>query len=74
MITLTPPLPSRAQEDFALGMMGVDLGSQPGVHVLAEEYLLIRAGAAPAALLVTVGQGMFRGLQVGRAAGRGFGS
>ncbi|KAL4419186.1 hypothetical protein ABPG77_007776 [Micractinium sp. CCAP 211/92] len=48
--------------DGALALMGA--GPETGrVHELATEFLVIRAAAAPAALLMTVGQGAFRGLQ-----------
>ncbi|PRW33758.1 MATE efflux family [Chlorella sorokiniana] len=48
--------------DGALALMGA--GPETGnVHELATEFLTIRALAAPAALLMTVGQGAFRGLQ-----------
>ncbi|EFN56963.1 hypothetical protein CHLNCDRAFT_51240 [Chlorella variabilis] len=46
----------------ALSLMGA--GPEAGrVHELATEFLVVRALAAPAALLMTVGQGAFRGLQ-----------
>ncbi|KAK9823864.1 hypothetical protein WJX72_006021 [[Myrmecia] bisecta] len=53
-------------------MMGSDqllllMGAAPDTHAstftLAREYLVYRACAAPAALLMTVGQGTFRGLE-----------
>lgn len=47
--------------DPALSWMGAD--SSPHVHELAHEYLVWRALAAPAALLLTASQGAFRGLQ-----------
>lgn len=48
--------------DGALALMGA--GPETGhVHELATEFLLVGAAAAPAALLMTVGQGAFRGLQ-----------
>jgi len=48
--------------DAALQLMGLDPHDTQLLH-LATEFLLIRATAAPAALLVTVCQGVFRGLQ-----------
>ncbi|KAL4425326.1 hypothetical protein ABPG75_009342 [Micractinium tetrahymenae] len=51
-----------AGSDGALALMGA--GPETGrVHELATDFLVIRAAAAPAALLMTVGQGAFRGLQ-----------
>lgn len=51
-----------AGSDGALALMGA--GPETGrVHELATEFLVIRAAAAPAALIMTVGQGAFRGLQ-----------
>ena len=51
-----------AGSDGALALMGA--GPETGrVPELATEFLVIRAAAAPAALLMTVGQGAFRGLQ-----------
>lgn len=51
-----------AFSDGALALMGA--GPETGrVHELATQFLVIRAAAAPAALLMTVGQGAFRGLQ-----------
>lgn len=47
----------------ALSLMGADESASPSMFGLAKDFLLIRAAAAPAALLVTVGQGVFRGLQ-----------
>lgn len=49
--------------DPALELMGADQSSSPEMFALAKDFLLIRAMAAPAALIITVGQGVFRGLQ-----------
>lgn len=49
-----------------LSWMGAD-SSQQHMQDLALQYLLFRAAAAPAVLLVTVGQGVFRGIQNMRA-------
>eukprot|EP00878_Enallax_costatus_P012975 GHUV01013552.1.p1 GENE.GHUV01013552.1~~GHUV01013552.1.p1 ORF type:complete len:468 (+),score=125.24 GHUV01013552.1:726-2129(+) len=49
-----------------LTLMGAD-SSQQHMQDLALQYLLFRAVAAPAVLLVTVGQGVFRGIQNMRA-------
>lgn len=51
-----------AGSDGALSLMGA--GPETGsLHQLASDFLWIRALAAPAALIMTVGQGAFRGLQ-----------
>lgn len=47
----------------ALILMGADPSSSPEMFSLAKDFLLIRALAAPAVLLMTVGNGTFRGLQ-----------
>eukprot|EP00955_Chlamydomonas_euryale_P054726 355922-Chlamydomonas_euryale.AAC.6 len=52
-----------ANADTSLSLMGLDAASDPTLFASARSYLLLRAGAAPAALLVTVSQGVFRGLQ-----------
>ncbi len=49
--------------DQALMLMGADPSSTPEMFSLAKDFLLIRALAAPAVLLMTVGNGTFRGLQ-----------
>lgn len=49
--------------DQALMLMGADPSSTPEMFSLAKDFLLIRAFAAPAVLLMTVGNGTFRGLQ-----------
>eukprot|EP00879_Flechtneria_rotunda_P003921 GHRR01004161.1.p1 GENE.GHRR01004161.1~~GHRR01004161.1.p1 ORF type:complete len:563 (+),score=209.33 GHRR01004161.1:649-2337(+) len=51
---------------WMLGVMGADQ-SQQHMQDLALQYLVIRALAAPAVLLTTVGQGVFRGIQDMRA-------
>jgi putative MATE family efflux protein len=47
--------------DQSLQLMGLD-ASDPALFEMAKGYLAIRALAAPAVLLTTVGQGAFRGL------------
>lgn len=47
----------------ALMLMGADPTSTPEMFSLAKDFLLIRALAAPAVMLMTVGQGAFRGIQ-----------
>jgi MATE family multidrug resistance protein len=49
--------------DQALMLMGTDPTATPEMFSLAKDFLLIRALAAPAVLLMTVGNGAFRGLQ-----------
>jgi putative MATE family efflux protein len=53
--------------DPALAAMGASPDADPILFDLAKRYLLIRALAAPAALVQTVGQGAFRGLADMRA-------
>jgi hypothetical protein len=45
-----------ANADASLTLMGLDQASDPHVFGLAREFLLLRASAAPAVLLVTVSQ------------------
>ena len=55
--------------DPALALMGAPPAGTPdpdGVGVAAKAYLVWRAGAAPAALAMTAGQGVCRGLRDGR--------
>lgn len=47
--------------DSILAVMGADMDSG-SLHTYASEYLVIRASAAPAALIMLVGQGAFRGM------------
>lgn len=49
--------------DQALIAMGADPNQNPITYELAKEFLYIRALAAPAVMLNTVGQGVFGGLQ-----------
>ena len=49
--------------DQALMIMGADASTNPEMFSLAKDFLLIRALAAPAVMLMTVGTGAFRGLQ-----------
>ena len=49
--------------DGALQLMGADAQGNPTTYALAKEFLFIRAFAAPAVMLCTVGQGVFGGLQ-----------
>jgi putative MATE family efflux protein len=49
--------------DGALQLMGADAQNNPTTYELAKEFLFIRAFAAPAVMLCTVGQGVFGGLQ-----------
>lgn len=48
--------------DTTLDIMGAGPSSSQ-VHVLAKEFLVVRAIAAPGTLLMTAGQGVFRGLR-----------
>jgi len=47
--------------DPVLRAMGCDAAQHPAMFDLARSYLLVRASAAPAVLVATVGQGAFRG-------------
>lgn len=49
--------------DQALMVMGADSNANPITYTLAAQFLYIRAFAAPAVMLTTVGQGVFGGLQ-----------
>lgn len=49
--------------DGALALMGADPEKAPLTYEMAKEFLYIRALAAPAVMLCTVGQGVFGGLQ-----------
>ena len=49
--------------DGALGLMGADAEKIPVTYEMAKQFLYIRALAAPAVMLCTVGQGVFGGLQ-----------
>ncbi|KAG1676823.1 hypothetical protein FOA52_010332 [Chlamydomonas sp. UWO 241] len=48
--------------DASLTLMGLNKATDPHLFGMARDFLLLRASAAPAALLVTVSQGVFRGL------------
>ena len=60
LTTRCPGAPSPAGADPALAIMGTAPDSQ--LYGYARDYLVVRATAAPAALLMTVGQGAFRGM------------
>lgn len=49
--------------DGALALMGADAEKIPVTYEMAKQFLYIRALAAPAVMLCTVGQGVFGGLQ-----------
>jgi putative MATE family efflux protein len=49
--------------DAALELMGADPEGGASTYEMAKQFLLIRALAAPAVMLCTVGQGVFGGLQ-----------
>jgi len=49
--------------DQALMVMGADPVGHPVTYGLAKQFLYIRACAAPAVMITTVGQGVFGGLQ-----------
>ena len=49
--------------DAALEVMGADLQGAPATYEMAKQFLMVRALAAPAVMLCTVGQGVFGGLQ-----------
>ena len=49
--------------DAALEVMGADPQGSPATYEMAKQFLMVRALAAPAVMLCTVGQGVFGGLQ-----------
>ncbi len=49
--------------DSALELMGADPQGAPMTYEMAKQFLMVRALAAPAVMLCTVGQGVFGGLQ-----------
>ncbi len=49
--------------DGALTLMGADAEKIPVTYEMAKQFLYVRALAAPAVMLCTVGQGVFGGLQ-----------
>lgn len=49
--------------DQALHVMGADPEANPVTYEMSQQFLYIRAFAAPAVMLCTVGQGVFGGLQ-----------
>ena len=49
--------------DAALELMGADPQGAPTTYEMAKQFLMVRALAAPAVMLCTVGQGVFGGLQ-----------
>ena len=49
--------------DQALHAMGADSEANPVMYEMSQQFLYIRAFAAPAVMLCTVGQGVFGGLQ-----------
>lgn len=49
--------------DQALMVMGADPVGHPMTYEMAKQFLYIRACAAPAVMITTVGQGVFGGLQ-----------
>ena len=49
--------------DAALELMGSDPQGAPTTYEMAKQFLMVRALAAPAVMLCTVGQGVFGGLQ-----------